>query len=308
MMQLGRTYFGARDYGAAATTFARVPRTDPAGREASFYAGLAYYYTGEFDKAENAFNYLSSLFPLTEVYNNLGVVAARRGKKSAAEYFEKAVEADEHDADYRFNFGAALARAGDTGGAARQLREALRLRPSDTEARILLDGVTRGDASARTRAPLERIKRNYDETSFRQLALEIQNATEARLANADPRTHAAYHVEHAHTLLEQKFMAEAGREFREAILLDPTNAAAHAGLAAVWEASNHLDGARTEADAALQLGQSAEAYLVLARLDWRANRRASAAEQLTKALALEPANPAALELQRTMAEKPQESP
>jgi Tfp pilus assembly protein PilF/TolB-like protein len=303
-LQLGRTYFSARDYEPAAAAFARIPRSDPAAREASFYAGLAYYYSGEFEKAESAFSYLASLFPLTEVYNNLGVVEARRGKKNPVEYFQKAVQADDHDADYRFNVGLTLYKAGDSAGAARQLQEALKLRPGDSEARGLLDlSIGKTDASSHPRLPQERIKGNYDESSFRQLAMEIQNMTETRLANTDPHAHAAYHVEHGHDLLERRFVVDAGRQFREAIGLDPNNAAAHAGLAAVLEASNDPAGARREANIALGLQPLAEAYLVLARLDLRDNNPQAAAANVEHVLALQPANAAAAALKRTVAEK-----
>jgi Flp pilus assembly protein TadD/TolB-like protein len=307
MLQLGETYFSAREYESAATWLSRIPRSDPAAREASFYAGLAYFYNGDFEKAENALGYLASVFPLTEVYNDLGVVAARRGKKTASEYFQKAVQADAADPDYRFNLGLTLYKAGDLAGATRQLREAVKLRPTDADARSLLDLASgKTDAASHPRLPSERIKRNYDETSFRQLALEIENMTEARLAKTDPRSHAAYHVERGHELLEQRFIGEAGKQFREAIGLDVNNAAAHAGLAAVLEASNDAGGARWEANAALNLQPLAEAYLVLARLDLRDNKLEAASANAERAAALQPANTAAADLKRTIAEKLEE--
>jgi tetratricopeptide (TPR) repeat protein len=303
MMQMGHVYFEARQFDLAAGYFARVPRTDPAAREASFYTGMANYYTGDFEKAENAFSYLASLFPLTEVYNNLGVVQARRGKRTAVEYFQKAVDADENDPDYHFNLALALYKKGASADAMQQLRETLRLRASDSEAKIFLDSFAKFDPSTRYHLPLERIKRNYDETSFRQLALEVENATEARLAKSDPRTHAAYHVERGHDLLERRFIGDAGKQFREAVTLDPANAAAHAGLAAVLEARNDIEGARQEANAALKLQPSAEAYLVLARLDLHDHHDEAAAAGVDRALALEPANTAAAALKQTITAK-----
>ena len=53
-------------------------------------SGLASFYSGHMDKAEGAFRSLASRLPLTEVYNNLGVVSARRGDRRARGYFEKA--------------------------------------------------------------------------------------------------------------------------------------------------------------------------------------------------------------------------
>jgi tetratricopeptide (TPR) repeat protein len=110
-------------------------------------------------------------------------------------------------------------------------------------------------------------------------------------------------VEHGHDLLERRFVGDAGRQFREAIALDPNNAAAHAGLASVLEASNDPEGARREANLALAFQPLAEAYLVLARLDLRDNQNLAAAANVERALALQPANPAAAALKRTLAEK-----
>ena len=85
---------------------------------------MSEYYRGSLDRAYTAFSYLATRLPLTEVYNNLGVVDARRGRRTAAvEYFSKAVAADPNDSDYRFNLALALFKNGDTAGAARQLRE-----------------------------------------------------------------------------------------------------------------------------------------------------------------------------------------
>lgn len=312
---LGRTYFEGRDYEQAITWLGKVPRGSAPAHEANFYLGLAAYYHGEYDKAETAFNYLASRLPLTEVYNNLGVVAARRGKRSALDYFHKAVDADPSDPDYHFNLALALYRAGDPAAAARQLRETLNLKASDAEAKSLLEaiasnGVSRFQASSNpaVRLPMERIKRNYDETSLQQLALEIENAAEARLTTTDPKTHAAFHVDRGREFLAQGFNAEAERSFREAIQLDPGNAGAHAGLARVLEANNDADGARKEAESALRLQPSADAYLVLARSAMKANQPAGAAHYLDLALTLEPNNSAALALKHSIAEKAPETP
>ncbi len=304
MLQLGRTYFDGRDYEQAAFWFAKVPRDDAVGREASFYLGMSAYYLGDFARAEEAFSFLASRLPLTEIYNNLGVVADRRGKRAALDYFQRAVKADPSDPDYRFNLGVALYKSGDPAAAARQLREALTLRPADTEAKALLDNIAaNGPArNANLKVPLERIKRNYDESSFQQLALEIQNAMEARLAKTDPRTHAALLVDRGRELLNQGFKAEAEKEFREAAQLDPANAGAHAGLARLLE-DNDLAGARAEAENSLRLQPSVEALLVLARLDLKANQPQTAQQNVQRALALEPANAAALALQRDISEK-----
>ena len=310
LLQLGETCYRERQYDQAAAWLGRVAQDAPEAQEANFYLGLAAYYQGAYGRAESAFGLVAARLPLAEVYNNLGVVTSRRGKKGAADSFQKAVDADPSDADYRFNLGVALFRAGDLAGASRQLREALALRPGDAEAKALLDSVAnnaishaQGDGLANRKIPLERIRINYEESSFRQLVLKIDAVGEQRLAKDDPRVHARFHADRGHELLAQGFVAEADREFRESVTLDPSNAEAHAGLARVLEANQDATGARTEAETALRLRQFAEPLLVLARLDLRDNRTETAAENVDRALRLEPSNIQALELKRAVAAK-----
>lgn len=298
MLQLGKSYYKARDYESAASWLTRVPRNDANANEAQFYLGLATFYAGHMDKAESAFRTLAARLPLTEVLNNLGVVTARRGEKSARSYFEKTVQTDPNEPDYRFNLAVTLFHDGDTQGAAQELREMLAIHP-DTEGKAFLEAIASSTQPARM--PLERIKRNYDESTFRQIALEIENTNEARLAKSDPASHAAFHVRHGQELLQSGLPGEAEKEFREAVVLDPGSAGAHAGLAAVLETDQDPVGARNEARMSLKLQPTAEAYLVMARLDLAENKSASAVQNVDRALALDPTNVAAVTLKRDIA-------
>lgn len=319
MLQLGKTYYDSHEYESAALWFNRVPKTDPAVGEATFLLGMSEFYRGNFDKAFSAFNDLSSRLPLTEVYNNVGVVQARRGRRaSAVDYFTKASNADPSDGDYRFNLAVALFKNGDSANAARQLRDELQQRPSDGEAKALLDMINRGVqpppppapnaaasnallSSSQSHIPLERIKRNYSETSYRQLEMEINNFTEARLSKEDGRTRATYYVEHGKELLAQNVPEQAEEQFRDAINSDYGNATAHAQLAELLEKKGDVTNARNEAQTAIRLQPNADALLVLARLDLKQNQIASAASEVDRALALEPANASALALKRDIA-------
>ena len=188
--ELGSVYYEGHDYEQAVVWLAKVPKDDRVGGEATFLLGMSEYYRGNLDRAFNAFNSLVTRLPLTEVYNNLGVVDARRGRRSAAlEYFSRAVAADPSDPDYRFNLALAHFKNSDNAGASRQLREVLQLRPNDGEAKLLLEAINRGaavpsgattpasasPAPTMSRVPLERIKRNYDEASYRQVEVQIKN-------------------------------------------------------------------------------------------------------------------------------------
>ncbi len=315
MLELGKTYFQAHDYDAAANWLERIPNTDPRAREANFFLGLASFYQGNFPRADAAFRYLLEQFPLIEVYNNLGVVSARLGRPEARQLFQKAVDADPSDADYRFNLGVALLRAGDQAGAGRQLRECLALSPDDNEAKSLLASIAgSGTASAGVKTagaaapapggaaklPLERIKRNYDEAAFRELAIEMQNASESRLAKLDPRTHAAYHLQRGRDLLAQGFSAQAEKQLREAVELDAGNALAHAALAEALDLQHDAAAASAESDAALRLNPPAEAYVILARISLRDNNKQGASSLLERALRLDPSNAEALALKQKL--------
>jgi tetratricopeptide (TPR) repeat protein len=176
-LQLGKTYLGERQYEQAISAFSQIAQTVALAREANFYLGLAAYGLADFTKAESAFSFVARSFPLPEVYNNLGVVSGRHGKKNEIELFQRAVESDPSDPDYHFNLGLAFYRAGDTSSAARQLRETLNLRPGDIEAKSFYERIS-GASGAKTQVaadalttaaikmPLQRMKRNYDENSF----------------------------------------------------------------------------------------------------------------------------------------------
>jgi tetratricopeptide (TPR) repeat protein len=306
LLQLGKAYYRERQYDQAVSTLARMPNDDALSREANFYLGLAAYYQGDFQRADSAFRFVAAGLPLAEVYNNLGAVNSHIDRKMAVQYFQKAIEADPNDPDYHFNLAIELYRTGDLAGASRQLRETLSLKSSDAAGKSLLDGITseagNPDRGAQ-KAPAERIRANYDESSVHQLALKIDAAAEPRLAKTDARTHAKFHSDRGHQLLAQGFLSEAEAEFRKALALNFSNAEAHSGLASVLEAENELAAARTEAEQSLRLRQFSEPLLVLAKLDLRDNRAEAAAENVDKALRLEPSNAAALALKRAVAAK-----
>jgi tetratricopeptide (TPR) repeat protein len=319
-LELGKTYYAQHDYESAIAALSQVQQSaSPSGsisasisgataREANFYLGLAAYAHGDFAKSESSFEFVVARVPLAEVYNNLGVVAARRGQKKSTEYFEKAIQNDPSDPDYHFNLAVALAESGDRGTAARELRETLDQHPNDAEAKMLLNSVTSPggsivEANSSTKIPLERIKHNYEEDAFRQMTTQMGNWAEQRFARSDPRAHARFHVELGNELLAHGFTAEALHEFQHAAEVDPSSSAPRTALAEDYEASGDVAKALAEAEASLRIRESAEAYLVLARLDLKANRTESAAQNIDRALQLEPSNPAVQDFKRTLAAK-----
>jgi tetratricopeptide (TPR) repeat protein len=316
-LELGKTYYAQRAYEPAIAALSQVQPSSMSGlmsgavaREANFYLGLAAYAHGDLTKSESAFEFVVVRLPLAEVYNNLGVVAARRGQKKAADYFQRAIQNDPSDPDYHFNMGVTLSLAGDRAGAARELHTALDRRPNDAEAKMLLDSLTPSagsggivPSSAASKAPFERIKRNYEEDAFRQMTTQMGSWAEERFARSDPRTHARFHLELGKELLAHGFTTEAAAEFQHSAIVDSSSTAPLNALAEDYDASGDAGRARAQAEASLRLHESAEAYLILARLDLRENKMDAATQNIHRALQLEPGNPVVQDMKRTLAAK-----
>jgi tetratricopeptide (TPR) repeat protein len=324
---LGKAYFANQQFELAATTLGRLALNDPNAREADFDRGLAYFYLGSYIKAEDAFAFVSKQLPLPEVVNNQGVAAARRGL-DATSFFQQAVAADPNNPDYQFNLALALNKKKDVAGALRAVGQTIRLRPSDTEAQAFqatlrvepghpspasatasnrvntaFDGTT-----AAENTPLERIKRTFNEASFRQAAFEMEQMDEARMATMPPQKHAAALTEAGMHFFNEGLILEAEREFQSALETQSDNAAAHAGLALVREHEGDAKEARAQATESLKTQPNVNAYLVLARLDLQANQKPAAAGDVSSALNLEPQNPVARGIKQQIESKGQPVP
>jgi tetratricopeptide (TPR) repeat protein len=296
---LGIAYFANQDYDSAAATFGRLSKDDPKALEADFYRGLAFFFTANYMNAEDAFAFVSLRLPLPEVINNQAVAASRRGRDAAA-LFQQAVTADPKDPDYRFNLAVSLRRRNDMPGAIREIDQELKLRPQDTEAQAFAKALKdpssvkvnpdKGKAIPDDTLPLERIKRNYNETGFRQAAFELEQMEAMRLATLPPAERASALVKQGEQFMNSGLTLEAERQFQSALQANPSSALAHAGLAQVREHSGDLEAARQEAEKSLALTPNVPAHLVLARLDLASNQLGTAATEVAQALKLEPAN------------------
>jgi tetratricopeptide (TPR) repeat protein len=325
LLALGKAYFANQQFELAATTLGRLPRNDPNAREADFDRGLAYFYLGSYVKAEDAFAFVSKQLPLPEVVNNQGVAASRRGQ-DATSFFQQAVAADANDADYQFNLALALNRKKDVAGALQAIGQTLKLRPQDSEAQAFQATLHAGpqhpastpasnrvnaafDPAAETDStPLERIKRTFNETSFRQAAFAMEQMEEEQLATLPPEKQAAALSEAGMRFFNQGLVLEAEREFQAALEAESGNAVAHAGLALVRERDGDIKGARLQAAESLKTQPNVTAYLVLGRLDLQANQKPEAAADVSNALKLEPQNSAARGLRQQIESKGQPVP
>jgi tetratricopeptide (TPR) repeat protein len=327
LLALGKAYFVNQQFELAATTLGRLPLNDPSAREADFDRGLAYFYLGSYVKAEDAFAFVSKQLPLPEVVNNQGVAASRRGL-DATSFFQQAVAADPNDPDFQFNLAIALSRKKDTAGALRAIAQTLKLRPQDTEAQAFQTTLHAGAphtappaASATNRVnaafdpeaasdsvPLERIKRTFNEASFRQAAFEMEQMQEEQLATLTPPKRTAAYNAAGTRFYNQGLILEAEREYQAALEVDSSDATAHAGLAMVRERGGDVKDARLEAAESIKVQPNVSAYLVLARLDLQAKQNADAAADVNNALKLEPQNAAARALRQQLDSKATPTP
>ncbi|WP_254061329.1 tetratricopeptide repeat protein [Granulicella sp. L60] len=319
LLALGKAQFAQRDYDQAATTLAKIQRSDRRALEAGFYIGLARFNSGKYAEAESAFAFVASRLPLPEVVNNQAVASSRQGH-DAVPLFQRASTADPSDVDYHYNVAVALLRRGDFAGAQREVDQTLKLRPTDTEATQLKAMISAGralPAAAKVASstdtvpsfdPLERIRRTYSESSFRQAAFQLDQMRAARMATLPPAEQAAQYAQLGHDYLAQGLIPEAEHEFQTAISADSSSAAAHAGLAQVREHSGDSADARAEAQTAIRLHPSTDAYLVLARLDLQANQLESSASDVKKALQIDPKDSAALGMKQALQTRGQALP
>jgi tetratricopeptide (TPR) repeat protein len=146
--------------------------------------------------------------------------------------------------------------------------------------------------------PLERIARGFDAVAFRQAALMLDQVDAARQAALTPQKRAQELAGQAKDYLDRGLLLESERLFQAAVAADSSVAAAHVGLAEVCERTGDAAGARKEAHTALELEPSADAYLVLGRVDFAAGKLEAAGKEAGEALKLEPASHAGQELRR----------
>lgn len=325
-LALGQAYFANQQYELAAVALGHLPKSDPNALLAEFYRGLAFFYTGNYAKAEDAFGFIAGQLPLSEVLNNQGVAMSRRNQDGSA-LFRQAIANDPADADYDFNLAVSLNRKGDRTGAIAAINQALKLRPQDSEAASFAARLKNQPASTASTftpppnspalaatdpnagsGPLERIKRNFNDASFRQAAFAIEQMESVRLDAMPPAAHSTELTKEGTSYLNEGLILEAEREFQAALTLDSGNAAAHAGLAEVRVRDGDNDAARREALASIKLKPTPPAYIVLARLDLEASQTSAAASEVQQALTLDPSNAAARTLQQTIQSREQKAP
>ena len=311
LLELGKEQYAQRDFDGAAATLGKVPKTDRLALEANFYLGLAEFNSANYAGAQAAFSFVASRLPLPEVVNNEAVAVSRQGKDSV-DLFRKASDADPSDEDYHYNLAVAMFRRGDTAGATREVEAALKLKPADNAAVELLAQLKKVPAGTKLNAdaeggfsPLERIRRNYSETGYRQAAFQLDQVRGMRMAMLPPDQRAAEYTQLGREYLSQGLLPEAETQFRNALQANPNSADAHAGMAQLREASGDAAGARDEAKTSMIMKPNVTALLVLARLDLADKKLAASAQDISEALKIDPKNADAIALKLVVQQRGQ---
>ncbi|HZP01989.1 MAG TPA: tetratricopeptide repeat protein [Terriglobia bacterium] len=311
--ELGRFYFDQKSYADSARWLEKIQPADPQYLEAVFLLAVDQYFLGQYSAAEKAFEKLSKEIPLNEVFNNLGVMKARRGQYAdALPDLERAYQGDTSDSDFSFNLGVCSWYLKKYPEAARYLREALSKNDDDPDAHTLLAAVygRLGDVTGQRRElqwlseqegnvtadlggdflPQVRLKKNFDGRAFRLLSLAVHNELEKTLAAQTVEQHKNAHVDRGLKFLREGRLGEAQRELEEAINLVSSDSDAHLFLAQVYERlGRHQDAAR-ELETSLGLKKTAVAHLWLARVYLSLDRPEAARTESEAVLQMDPGN------------------
>ena len=299
-LALGKELYAARDFDQAATVLASVPPKDRLALEAHFYLGLARFNSAKYAEAGQAFEFVASRLPLSEVVNDEGVALDRQNKDGFAQ-FQRASTVDPNEPDYHYNLSVSYYRRGDFAAAQHEIEQVLKFKPNDSEGAQLKALISAGRAPNRTGfEPTTRLRRAYSEASFRQAAFELDQVRALRLATLPPAQQAAEYTQSGRDYMQQGLLPAAEQQFVAAIAADPTSWQAHAGLAEVREQSGDADSARNEAQASVDRSPNITGYLILGRTDLAKNDLTAAAKDVQNALRLEPRNAAALALKQQL--------
>jgi len=312
-LELGRFYFGEKDYENSARWLRKLAEKDASYPESQFLLGVDEFFLGHDAAAERAFEGLSRQIPLNEVWNNLGLMQARRGRfEAATASFERAYQGDPTDPIFCFNLAVCLLYRKKYPEAIRHLREALQLSADDPEVHAVLAealgaaGGAKGKETESNRLSVRegnelqesgkdlvthlRLKKNYDGRAYRLLALAVRNALEDRLQDEPAARHAEVHLARGKEFLGAGRPREAERELAEAVSLLPQDSAAHLTLAEAYEAQGRHREAATELETSLKLNNTVAAHLMLARVYLLLDQPQAARDHSQAALSMDPNN------------------
>ncbi len=174
--ELGKLSLDRKEFRPAISWFQRIRPQDTRYPEARFKMGLAAYGAADYGASANYFREISKLYPVNEVFNNLGVSEDQMNQPAAADDFRRAIEGDPNDPAYLFNLANTSLKNNNFAEAEKRFQQLLLHEPDDSEARTLLGKAQRHEftpSNGRGLAP-DRLKTAFDPTAFRQLKAMVQ--------------------------------------------------------------------------------------------------------------------------------------
>jgi tetratricopeptide (TPR) repeat protein len=334
---LGQFYLSQGQLKEAAEYFMMVQKKEPHYAEAQFYAGLAYWKTGEDKKALDVLVPLADekAMPLVAVYNNAGAVsieAARSEKKpedrtrllsQAITLLSRAADSSPDDSTVLFNYGLALFLSDKFAEAAERLERVIAADPRDGQAYFLLAKTQERAGRADPATAADNQARIYMQSSYAKWQTEWQKSQ--TIQNLSPRSRDVLNqvdlidvvrrqaadaakadntqesLNKIRELYQQGRDDEAMIEVRKLLILEPTNAEAYL-------ISGQINQRRGEQEAAIAALKTAifwenthpliSAHILLGRIFLERGDLGEARKYAASAMTIDPNNQEAIALQR----------
>ena len=335
--ELGRFYFDQTQWKEAIEYFMMLQKKDPHYNEAQFYAGLAYWKTGDLTRAVATLTPLADekAMPLVGVYNNAGAVsvdAARNEKKpeertrllnQGITLLTRAADSSPDDTTVLFNLGYALLLSEKFAEAATRLEKVIASNQTDGEAYFLLakaqtranhpEAATAADNLARKNLPGQYGKWETEwqkSQSINSLNLrsrdvlnqvDVSDLSRVKAIEAANANVAQEELAKVKDLFQQGRDDEALAEIRKLFNVEPTNAEAFLIIGRI----NQRRGDQAAAIAALKTAifweynhPLIDAHILLGRIFLERGDLNEARKYATSAIAIDPNNQEAMALQR----------
>jgi tetratricopeptide (TPR) repeat protein len=338
--ELGRFYFNQAQWKESIEYFTMLQKKDAHYGEAQFYAGLAYWKTGDMTNAIATLVPLADekVMPLVGVYNNAGAVsvAAARDEKKPEErtrlllqgitLLSRAVDSSPNDTTVLFNYAYALFLAEKYPEAADKLEKVIAADQQDGQAYFLLAKVQERANHAEAANAADNQARKYMQQSYGKWQTDWQKSqslttlslrsrdvlNQIDITDLDRRktTEAANANNTQESLNKIRDLYQQGRddealtEIRKVLIVEPTNAEA-------FLLSGRINQRRGDQEAAIAALKTAifwdpppkmiDAHILLGRIFLERGDLGEARKYSVSAINIDPNNQEAMALQRQVA-------
>ncbi len=275
---LGQTYFTRNDCATALPLLTHVPPAHDRYVEALFSIGVCRLQLNQPDRADEAFTSLQKSLS-TDGQGQGQTAASESGDFAAAAVaFREASERKPENPEDRALLVQALEKAGKKSEADQERESAAEsLGPNALQSAHV-------DAKPDATFRLARIRTELDTTALR---LEIA-ASGAAATSGAPVDSSASRIRRARQELAAGHLDAAENEFQGVLRTEPTNAAAHRGMADIDHRRGRLDDAVKELHASLDARDSALVRTILARIYLEQKKPDLARAEVQRALKLAP--------------------